>query len=164
MGVLNKNELIAGGLVEGVKEVGGNQPSTMPANIFTNARPSKVSSRTNLGWDGIKYSSPQVYMGSDPNSGADVTQLVQDHLLQCYLLARGLKNSAWDNLVMRQCVQAIFPRGKYNVSNPIVIPPHVDFQMLGVLLRLCPTGGPSTAMSWDGSSGTTPYPTPISLV
>lgn len=149
--VINRSDLEAAGLNTAVNDL-LTSANTMRSSVYSNGRTVSPLSRSGLEYTDEVYLDSQIYKASDPNSGADVTELVQEHLIRCYLIARGLKNNAWDNLVMRQSVQAVFPRGKYNITSPIVIPPHVDMDMRGVVLRQCPSDGPASAMSWDGST------------
>ncbi|RYD22094.1 MAG: hypothetical protein EOP69_00335 [Spirochaetia bacterium] len=125
-------------------------PLAMRSEIYSGARPVVPAARAGMTKDDLYYAQDIVYTASDPNTGADVTDLVQKHLLDCYLIARGLKNSAFDNLIQRARVRAFFPRGKYNVTSPIVVPPFVDMVMRGMLNRNFPVG--SAPLSYDGDT------------
>ena len=93
-----------------------------------------------------------VYEGSDPGNTPSLqcARLMQEHLNFAYLTARSLGGTALDNIMFRPKVRAVFPYGYYALRDALVIPPHVEADFHGKVVRAAPGGG-TVSHTWDGT-------------
>lgn len=69
------------------------------------------------------------------NLGTDLTTSLQNFLLQCQILARRLKSLSLDDQVQRSCVNAYFPRARYTITSPLIVPEYVNLISDGIIVR-----------------------------
>jgi hypothetical protein len=150
----------ARGLAERAVVASLRRPGPLSPAAFTGARPGWQPQplRAGMSASDMLYYDEEPYTASDPNSGGDVTDKLQGFLLDQYMKARSLKNDAWDNLIPRMRVASRAVRGKYTTSAPLIIPPFVDFAMLGVIIRRCPVQAITNAYDGDTLSGANANP------
>lgn len=124
----------------------------MSSSAFSAARDGVTlpSSRQGFSYASYDYLDEFIYDQTDPDSGADSTTALQSFLESAYLIAVSLKNTAYDNLFMRNRVRVTVPRSKIVISSPIVVPEFVDLNLLGVMVRSHPASG--SGVTYDGDT------------
>lgn len=92
------------------------------------------------------------YESSDPGNTPSMqcAPLMQEFLNSCHLVALALGGTGLNNLMFRAAVRAVFPFGYYALRDALVIPPYVEVDFRGKVVRQCPSGG-TISTSWDGT-------------
>lgn len=85
-------------------------------------------------------------------SGTDVTTIAQNFLLWCQLKALSLSTATHDNLLQRLFVTAYFPRGKWILTCPLIVPEFVNLKCDGEFIRSRNSGGNSTSKFYNGDT------------
>lgn len=88
----------------------------------------------------------------DTSSFTDCTAALQNFLLYCQMVALIIKSTSLDNLMQRVSVRAYIPRGRYNISSPIIVPEYVSVYSDGLIVRSFPSGGGTDTFTGDPAS------------
>lgn len=132
---------------------GINTPAAARTSLFSRAPADLVMpSRTLLTPEARMVLRELHYESSDPGNTPSVqcAPLMQEFLNACHLVALALGGPGLNNLMFRTAVRAVFPFGYYGLRDALVIPPYVEVDFRGKVVRNCPAGG-TISTSWDGT-------------